>query len=445
MSERAKFATRLGVITATVGSAVGLGNIWRFPYESGMNGGAAFIFVYIACVFVMGIPVVVAEFIIGRGTHKNVSGAIKTLSPGGKWHLIGWGSIVASLMILGFYSVVCGWIMDYLFAALRGGLHGNSADFAKMLTSLSGSAWRAPMWTVIFLFVNFYIIQRGVQRGVEKAANLLMPILFVLLIAFCVNSLMLPGAGQGLKFLFSPDFSKITPDVVIEAMGQAFFSLSLGLSCLLTYSSYFSDKARLVRSASIIAVLDTLVAILAGVMIFPAVFSFGVAPQGGPKLVFEVLPAIFQQMPGGYVWAVLFFLLMFFAALTSTISMSEISISFFCEEYGFSRAKASMLSTTIALVLGVLCALSFGVLSGCKLMGMTLFELFDYVSSNILLPLGGMFFSLFVGWRVERRIVDSQLTNNGTVNVRTRRVLLVCIRYIAPAAIFVVMVFGLLK
>lgn len=446
MSNRAKFATKLGVITASVGSAVGLGNIWRFPYESGVNGGAAFIFIYMACVLVMGIPVIVAEFVIGRGTHKNVSGALQVLAPGKHYHFVAWLAIAASLMILSFYSVVCGWIMHYLFVSFTGGLHAGAGEtFSQMFGALAASPWKAPMWTLVFLFINFLIIQRGIERGVEKAANVLMPLLFVLLIVFCVHSLMLPGADKGLKFLFSPDFSKITPDAVVEAMGQAFFSLSLGLSCLLTYASYFGNDARLVRSASIIALLDTLVAILAGVMIFPAVFSFGVEPAGGPKLVFEVFPAIFEQMPGGALWAVLFFLLLFFAAITSTISMSEISITYFSEEFGMSRRQAALTSTITTMVFGSLCALSFGPLNDMKLAGMTVFGIFDYVSSNVLLPVGGIFFSLFVGWKADRAFVDDQLTNGGTVNVHTRRMLFVCLRYVAPAAILIIMIFGLIK
>jgi NSS family neurotransmitter:Na+ symporter len=444
MSNRAEFATRLGAIAATVGSAVGLGNIWRFPYEAGQHGGGAFLLVYVVCVFVMGIPVIVSEFIIGRATHKNVVGALRQLAPGTRLHWVSYVGIVASLMILSFYSVVCGWVIEYLINAIGGGMSGHTPqEYSVMFSSFVANPYRCVMWTVLFLLLNYLVLRRGVKKGIEKFSNIVMPLLFVILIVFCVNSLTLPQVQKGLKFLFCPDFSQLTPKVAIGAMGQAFFSLSLGLSCLLTYASYFNNKEHLVRSATIVALLDTLVAILAGVVIFPAVFSYGLQPGTGPKLVFEILPNIFQQMVGGYIWSILFFLLLFFASITSTISMSEISIAFFCEEHHMSRGNATLLNTVIAIIFGTLCALSFGVMGDFKIFGKTLFDLFDYVSSNILLPVGGVFFSLFVGWYIDRRIVNDQLTNKGTVNVVTARPLLVCIRFIAPAAIVLVFLYGL--
>lgn len=445
MSERAQFATRLGAIAATVGSAVGLGNIWRFPYEAGVHGGGAFLLIYIGCVFLVGIPVIVSEFVIGRGTHKNVSGALKQLAPGTKWHWMSYMGITASLMILSFYSVVCGWIVEYLFQSLLGNLEGHTPqEYASLFSGFVSSPWRPLLWTVLFLCINFMVLRRGVKRGIEKVANFMMPVLFVILLVFIVYALTLPGASRGLKFLFMPDFSVISPKVALGAMGQAFFSLSIGLSCILTYASYFKDTDRLMRNATLVAVLDTLVAVLAGIMIFPVVFSFGMQPEAGPKLVFEILPNIFQHLPFGYVWSVLFFLLLFFASITSTISMSEISISFFVEEHGMSRNKATALNTGIALVFGTLCALSFGVLSHFTLFGKTVFDLFDYVSSNIMLPLGGVFFAWFVGWYVDKKFVDRQLTNGGTLPVSVwRRPLMFCIRYFAPAAIILIFLYGL--
>ncbi|MEG0253152.1 MAG: sodium-dependent transporter [Muribaculaceae bacterium] len=444
MKERALFATKIGVVATTVGSAVGLGNIWRFPYETGTHGGGAFIIIYILCVFAIGIPVMCSEFVMGRSTHRNVRGAFKMLSPKGSWHWMSYLGIVASLMILSFYSVVAGWTLEYLYQSVMGTFESNSAeDFTCQFNEFSMSPWRPVVWTLIFLGLNFIVLRRGVQKGIERLSNILMPLLFIILIIFAVNSLLLPQAQKGLEFLFNPDFSKITPKVVLGAMGQAFFSLSLGLSGLLTYSSYFSNDTPLVRSAVIVAVLDTAVAILAGIIIFPAVFSFGAEPTAGPKLVFEVLPNIFQQMPGAYIWSIMFFVLLFFASITSTISMSEISIAFFMEEGKMSRNKATILNTGIAVIFGVLCALSFGVLSDCKIFGKTLFEFFDYTSSNILLPLGGMAFSIFVGWFMNKKIVNSQLTNNGTITVRIMKVLLFCIRYVAPLAIGLIFLYGL--
>ena len=384
MKERALFATKLGVVATTVGSAVGLGNIWRFPYEAGIHGGGAFLLIYIICVFVIGIPVICSEFIIGRATHKNVCGAFKVLSPGSKIHWLSYVGLIASLMILSFYSVVAGWTLEYMIQSVSGAFEGHSSEyFTKQFSDFSTGSWRPLLWTLIFLSLNYMVLKRGVQKGIERLSNIMMPILFIILLVFCVNSLLLPQAVKGIEFLLKPDFSEITPSVVLGAMGQAFFSLSLGLSCLLTYASYFSDKTPLVRSATIVAILDTFVAVMSGIIIFPAVFSFGAEPAAGPKLVFEVLPNIFQQMTGSYIWSALFFLLLFIASITSTISMSEISIAFFVEEYKMKREKATLLNTVIAVFFGTLCALSFGILSDFTIFGMTIFDLFNYVKIAI--------------------------------------------------------------
>ncbi|MBQ4367479.1 MAG: sodium-dependent transporter [Muribaculaceae bacterium] len=445
MSERAVFATRIGAIAATVGSAVGLGNIWRFPYEAGQHGGGAFLLIYLACVLVMGIPVIVAEFVIGRASRKNVCGALRALSPWRGLHFFGYLCVLASLMIMSFYSVVCGWILEYIMQAVRGGMTGHtSQQNAEMFAQFVQNPWRSVMWTVLFLLLNYLILRRGLKRGIERLSNVLMPLLAVLLLAFCLNSLFMPQVWQGLSFLFTPDFSQISPRMVVGAMGQAFFSLSVGLSCLLTYASYFKENDSLLRNATMVAVFDTLVAILAGVMIFPAVFSYGVAPEAGPKLIFEVLPSIFQQMPVGGLWAVMFFALLFVAAITSTISVSEASIAFFCEEWGMSRNRASLLNTVVSMIFGSLCALSFGVMSGFTIAGKTLFELFDYVASNVFLPVGGMFFCIFVGWLLDRKLVKDQLTNHGTLSPRMLKPLIFCVRYVAPAAILAVFLYGIL-
>lgn len=448
MSERAQFATKMGVIAASVGSAVGLGNIWRFPYEAGMHGGGAFISIYILCVILLGIPVIIAEFIIGRSTHKNANSAIKTLAPGSKFRFLSYIGIIASTMILSFYSVVAGWIAEYLFLSITGSLNGHTPqEYSEIFSSLVGNPWRSLIWTYLFLGANFLILRKGIQKGIERISNLLMPLLFILLIVFSINSLLLPKATEGIKFMFMPDFSQVSPGMVVGAMGQAFFSLSLGLTCLLTYASYFSNKTPLVRSATIIALLDTCVAVLAGVIIFPAVFSFGAEPTAGPKLVFEVLPNIFQQMPGGYFWSLAFFVLLFFASITSTISMSEIFITFFTEEHNMSRKKATWLNTIIAIVFGSLCALSFNVLGDIKLFDKNIFDLFDYVSSNILLPAGGFLLAIFVGWIMDKKVVKEQLTNNGTLNVKLMKPIIFCIKYIAPAAIALIFLYviGLFK
>ena len=444
MGKRAQFATRMGVIAATVGSAVGLGNIWRFPYEAGEHGGGAFLVLYIVCVMLLGIPVMIAEFVIGRSTHRNALSALQMLKPGSKFHWVSYVGIMASLMILSFYSVVAGWIVEYLFQSISGGLSGHTAqEYSEMFGAFTANPYRSVLWTMLFLLINFLVLRRGIEKGIERLSNIMMPILFLILIVFCVNSVLLPNSSAGLSFLFNPDFSKLTPKVVLGALGQAFFSLSLGLTCLLTYASYFSDKTPIVRSATIVAVLDTVVAILSGIIIFPAVFSFGLEPAAGPKLVFEILPGIFQQMPGGYFWAVAFFLLLFFASITSTISMSEISIAYFVEVRKMSRNNATLANTLIALVFGMLCALSFGVLSDFLLFGMTLFELFDYVSSNVLLPIGGVMLAVFVGWIVDRKVVDEQLTDYGTRRITLKHPIYFCIRYVAPICITLIFLYGL--
>lgn len=436
---RAQFSTRLGVIATTVGSAVGLGNIWRFPYEAGTHGGGAFLITYLCFIFAFGIPILCAEFMIGRGTHSNIFGAFRQLRSSGKWHWVGYIGIVASIMILSFYSVVAGWTLEYLYQSITGALNLNSQEaYHAQFQQFSTHPWRPLLWTILFLIVNFVIVIRGVQKGIERMSNIMMPILFLILIIFCVNSLLMPGAKEGLEFLFSPDFSKIDSSVMVSAMGQAFFSLSLGLGTMMTYASYFSKETHIVKSATITACLDTTVAILSGVIIFPAVFTFGVSPTQGPALVFEVLPNIFNQLPGSTIWSILFFFLLFIASLSSTISMSEVSIAYFTEEKKMSRNKATILNTAIALIFGTLCALSFNCLDNITIAGMTIFSIFDYVSSNILLPAGGMFISFFAGWLLNRSFIHDQLTNNGSVKVRVTKAIIFSLKYVAPTGIILV-------
>lgn len=443
---RAQFATRIGVIAASVGSAIGLGNIWRFPYEAGQHGGGAFLLIYILFVFAIGVPIICSEFLIGRSSHSNVLGAFQKLErKGSKWHLISYVGILSSLMILSFYSVVAGWTLEYTIQSVTGGLKDSSPDYlANYFQEFTTQSNRSLMWTIVFLLLNYLIIRKGLKNGIERMSNIMTPLLFVILLVFCVNSLMMPGAADGLKFLFVPDFSKITPKVMLGALGQAFFSLSLGVSTLITYASYFKKDVPLVRSASIIAGLDTLFAIVAGLIIFPALFTYGIEPTEGPKLVFELLPYIFSQTPGGQIWATAFFFLLFLASITSTISMSEISISFFCEEWKMTREKASMLNTVIAIVFGSLCALSFGAAADWKIFGMTVFDLFNFTTANLLMPVCGIVFAIFAGWFMDKKLVRSQLTNDETLKVRTYKSIVFSLRYIAPLAILSIFLYQLL-
>lgn len=440
--DRAVFATKIGAVATTVGSAVGLGNIWRFPYEAGVHGGGAFLICYLGFVFLIGIPLLIAEFVMGRGTRSNVFGAYRKLAPRSRWDLFGVLGIISSLLIISFYAVVAGWTAEFCLASISGELNFATAEARHEGFMQLTSGGNSVVWTLIFIVFNFLILIGGVTKGIERASNILMPIFFLLLVAFCINSFFLPGFAQGINYLFHPDFSKITPSVILGALGQAFFSLSLGLGCMMTYASYFSDRNKLVKTATTTALLDTMVAILAGIIIFPAVFSFGISPQAGPTLVFEVLPHIFYQLPAGGLWSTLFFLLLFLASLTSTVSMSEISISYFCEEKGMGRARAVTTSTIISIFGALLCALSFGPLEDFTIFGLNFFNLFDYVSSNIALPLGGMGCSIFVGWLVKRSFIENQLTNGHTdgynMKFKLMGLLVFFLRWICPIAIFLI-------
>lgn len=440
--KRTGFATRMGAVAATVGGAVGLGNIWRFPYEAGQNGGGAFIIVYLVCVVLLGIPVMLSEFVIGRSTHKNMSGALKQLSPGSRLYGFSYICVLGSIVTLGFYSVVCGWVIEYLIQAIKGGLSGHSPqEYSEIFGNFVSNAWQCTLWTVVFLGINFAVLSRGVQQGIERVSNVMTPLLFLLLVIFCINSLMLPNSWKGMEFLLYPDFDKLTWKGVVNAMGQAFMSLTLGIGCLVAYSSYFKDNTSLTRDAVTIASLDTLVAVLAGIVIFPAVFSFGMTPQAGPKLVFEILPSIFQQMSGGYVWALLFFVLLFFASLTSTIILSECPIVFISEEFNMSRNKAICCVASFTLVIAVLSALSFNVLSDVILWDMNLFDLFNYAASNVFMLMGGLFTAVYVGWFLDKRIIADQLTNRNHLNQAILNYTVLCLRYVAPVAVIIIFLY----
>lgn len=437
--KRAQFGTRLGVIAATVGSAVGLGNIWRFPYECGTGGGGAFLAVYILFVFLIGVPCICAEFSLGRSSRRGMPGAFRISGARKQWGFLGYAAILAAFMILAFYAVVAGWTLEYIIDSATGLFRDtpNSDRHAQFTGFISG--WKAVLWTVVFLVINGLVMIGGVEKGIERVSNILMPILFLILIVFCINSLTMEGASEGLYFLFHPDISKLTADVVLGALGQAFFSLSLGMGCLVTYSSYFADDTPLIKTSMQIAALDSLVAVLAGVIIFPAVFSFGMTPDQGPTLVFEVLPNIFHSMPGGSFWSFLFFVLLALASLTSIISVSEIIVAFLVDEFRMGRLKATMIITCISLVTGTLCSLSFG-----PLKSLDLFNIFDFTSSNILMPLGGLGVCAFVGWQMRRSDFTAQMKMNSKVPAFIFDYISIGIKYVAPAAILIIFIAGLL-
>ncbi len=442
-SKRGSFGSKVGIILATAGSAVGLGNIWRFPYMTGMNGGAAFILLYFACVLMLGIPGMVAEFVVGRSSASNAASAYKKLAGRTPWRIIGYLGVVTSMIILGFYAVVAGWCLQYLLVSVMGQLGKTPEVIVADFQVFSSNPIKPVFWAVIFIVATHWVVARGVQNGIEKASKMLMPTLFVLLLILIVASCLLPGAWKGVVFLFKPDFSKLTHSVFLEALGQAFFSLSLGTACLCTYASYFNRQTRLVGSAVQIALIDSLVAILAGLMIFPAAFSVGVSPDAGPSLIFITLPNVFNEAFAsvpllGNVISVLFYALLALAALTSTISMHEIGTAFFHEEFNLSRNKGAWVVTVVCSLLAVLCSLSQGVLSEWKMLGKNILDFCDALTAQMLLPLGSLLTCLFVGWYVPRKVVHDQVTNWGQIGEWSYRMFLFFVRFVCPVCIIAV-------
>ena len=441
-SERS-FATKFGAVLATAGSAVGLGNVWRFPYMTGENGGAAFILVYVVCVLMLGIPGMISEFIIGRHAGSNAARAYRRLAAGKAWMVIGVMGVFTSMIILGFYAVVAGWCLQYLYSAIAGQLSGDASYVAEYFKSFTTSPVMPAFWAVAFICLTHFVVVHGIRSGIEKVSNLLMPTLFVLLVILVVASCMLPGAWKGVDFLLNPDFSKVSGSVFLDALGQAFFSLSLGTACLCTYASYFSRRTNLTKSACQIAFIDMFVAILAGLMIFPAAFSVGINPDSGPSLIFITLPNVFReafaQVPAvGYVISVLFYLLLALAALTSTISMHEIGTAFFHEELHCSRRTGATIETVACCVIGVLCALSCGAVDGLSVMGCSLLDFCDFFTAQILMPIGAFMTSVLIGWFVPGRIVRDEFTNRGTIGAHFYSVWLFMVRFVCPLCIVAV-------
>lgn len=442
MKERGSFGSKFGMVLATAGSAVGLGNVWRFPYMVGENGGAAFILIYIGCILLLGMPGMICEFIVGRNGQTNAARAYDQLSKGRPWKLVGYMGILCATIILGFYAVVAGWCLEYLFVSVSGQLQGESAAIMEYFGKFSSDPVRPVIWGVAFILVTHLVVIFGIRNGIERASKCLMPILLLLLVVLVVASCLLPGAMDGIRFLFKPDFSKVTGLVFLEALGQAFFSLSLGTACLCTYSSYFSKDTNLLHSAGQIVVLDTMIAILSGLMIFPAAFSVGVNPDSGPSLIFITLPNVFKQAFGtlpfaGYFISIMFYALLVFAALTSTISMHEIGTAFFTEEYHLPRKKAAWIVTIVTSVLCVFCCWSVGAYD-IQLLGHSLMDFCDQLTANIMLPLGGMLTCLFVGWYIPRQTAYDQFTNNGTFNKVFFPAFFFAVRYVCPLAIMLI-------
>lgn len=439
--KRVTFTSKIGVVAAAAGSAVGLGNIWRFPSQTADGGGAIFIFVYIACILFFGIPVMMSEFIIGRSARANTAGAFHILAPGTQWKWIGRLGVLTGFIIMGFYMVVAGWTLIYSLQSITGNLHTVN-DFSIHFTNILNDPLKQSVWMIVFSFLTSFFILSGVRKGIEKSAKIFMPILFLLLIILAIRSITLEGAIQGLNFLFKPNMEHVKQTVFLDAMGQAFFSLSIGMGCLITYGSYFNKSINLTKTAVQVSILDTLVAVLSGVIIFPAAFALTSSPDtivdelvtGGPGLLFITIPELLNQMPASMAWSALFFCLLALAALTSTISLMEVVTVYLFEEYKISRRKSTIFVTLGVIILGIISSYSS-----------VFFNILDMASAKYMLPIGGLFISIFVGWYLKQQLVTAQITNEGKLRfgVGFIKFYIFLLRFIAPIAILSIFVYGL--
>lgn len=442
--KRVRFGSRIGAILAAAGSAVGLGNIWRFPCETGANGGAAFILVYIVCIMFVALPVLITEMALGRYSRHNVYDTYRMLAPHKWWRAIGMLGVMGGFLVFSYYSVVAGWTLEYTIESGMGNIMGKTPEqYGADFQAFASSPWRPLLCMIVFVIITSVIVILGVKKGIERGSKIMMPLLFVLLLVLMGCSLSLPGAGKGVEFLLKPDFSKVTSDVLLSAMGQAFFTLSVGIGCLMTYASYFSDKVNIVKDSCNVAFIDTCVAILAGLIIFPAAMSVNISPDAGPSLVFITLPNVFQQAFGQapvlcYVVTLMFYLLLAMAALTSSISMLEITTAFVMEKFGLCRWKSVVVISTLTLLAGGACALSFGPWADVTVFGMGFFDLFDYIVAKFAMPIGGLFSCLMLGMMGKEK-VTTILTNGNKLHIRGLvHTLYYVITFIAPILIIVV-------
>lgn len=436
VKKRDAWSSRAGFILASAGSAVGLGNLWKFPYVVGKNGGGAFVLVYLAIMFTVGLSVVIAEIVLGRATHKNVVGAYRQLDK--RFSHAGLLCVITAFGVISFYSAVGGWTTKYMFTYIFTGLKNTTPE--AYYQSFMSSSWQTVLFQWLFMLATAVIVYKGIAHGIERASKMIMPILLLILIILAVRSMTLPNAMEGVKFFLMPDFSKLTAKTVLYAMGQVFFSLSVGCGTLITYGSYMKPSENIPKTATFIPFIDTFIAMLGGFAILPAVFAFGLEPGEGPGLTFQTLPHVFANLPGGRIFGALFFVLLFFAAVTSSISMLEILVTYLTEEKQLSRKKAVLLLTAIILVLGLPCALSGGVLSELTIGGKTIFDLFDFTSSTILMPVGGLMMCIFIGYFWKPKNAIDELTNHGTVPMRFQRSWSFIIKFIAPIVIFSVII-----
>jgi len=440
-SNRDSFGNSFGVLVALAGSAVGLGNIWRFPYLVGENGGAAFIILYVIFALFLSLPIMFSEFVIGRRSQANAVTAFSKLCPGRHWNLVGFLGVLTAFVITSFYSVIGGWGINYFLKSLLFEFKADAAlDYSQMFSSTVSSVWPPIIYMAIFFLISAAIVSSGVKNGIEKCSKIMMPVLFFLMIAIAICSMLLPGANAGIRYIFKPDFSAVTGKTVMAAMGQAFFSLSLGMGIVLTYASYVKKSESIIRSSLLTIVFDTLFALIASCAIMPAVFAFGFEPSAGPGLVFITLPKLFSQMPAGGIAAIVFFFAFLLAAMTSAISLLEVVVAFVVERFKCSRKKAVAVLSVIFLSVASVNSLSQGMLSDFKLFGMATLDFCDYISANFMMTIGALFIVIFVGWKLGKEAFKDELTNGGTLRVSFRfvDVIFFIIRYIAPIVIFVI-------
>ena len=439
------FGSKIGIIAAAAGSAVGLGNIYRFPCELGNNGGGAFLLVYLLIVLCLGVPVMLSEFVIGRKTQKNPIGAFKMLRPKSAWPLVGYMGVACALVIMAFYSTVAGWTLEYVVKAVGNQFQGKELSVIEQeFADFHNLGWKNVLWQVVFIFMTGFVVFKGVANGIEKYSKILMPLLVLILIVLAIRSVTLPGAGEGLAFLFKPDFSKITGSVLISALGQAFFSLSMGMGVLITYGSYIKKTDNMTTTALSVTMSDTLVAVLAGIVIFPAAFSFGVRPEAGMGLVFSTIPMIFNQMAGGYFFCIIFFVLLAVAALTSTISLLEVIVAYLVEEVHVTRRWATVIASAACILVGVFASLSLKDTSVLRVGGKSFFDFLDFLSANIFLPVGALLIVIFVGWIMGKSKFFDEITNEGRLKLSIKTLIFFIIKFLAPLAIAVIFITGLI-
>lgn len=442
-TSRENWASKLGFVLAAAGSAVGLGNIWRFPYMTGTNGGAVFVLIYLVIIFLIGYPLMVTEMTIGRKSQRNAIGAFKALAPNTPWWVVGGMGVLAGFVILSYYSVVAGWAVAYIFKTLAGAL-GAGTDFAGTFVGHISDVWGPIFWDAVFMGITIAIIAAGVVKGIERCARVLMPMLFLLLLVLIIRSVTLPGAGAGIAFYLKPDFSAVTGKTLLDAIAQAFFSLSLGMGCMITYGSYLRREDEIPNSALQVVGMDTAVALLAGFAIFPAVFAMGLDPAAGPGLTFITLPAVFAQMPLGTFFGALFFLLLSIAALTSAISLLEVVVAWLIDEKGWNRAKAAWIMGIVIFLVGLPTTLGYNVLSSFKMpgLGTDVLDTYDWIANSILLPLGGLLTAIFAGYVWGARKTQEE-ANIGAASLKLGDWYGLLIKYIAPLAIALVMITGI--